>query len=387
MEKHDFTKTASGKLIPLKGFEGCVAFLPDPLPPSTPDMVRLAGPLEKATLALGELSGVGKTLPNPHLLIRPFSRVEAVASSKIEGTVTTPSQLLIFEVEDDPSKATSDTREVRNYTRALEHGLRRLEKLPVSKRLIQELHETLLDDVAPSRGARVVPGAFKTDQNWIGARLIQNARYVPPPPAESLQCLDDLEKYIHSPGGLPLLVRLAYIHYQFEAIHPFPDGNGRVGRLLIPLLLCEAGAMSQPLLYVSAYFEKHYNSYIDLMLAVSKEGAWEPWIEFFLDAVATAATDAIKKATDLLALHKKYQDRVQAARSSALLAKIVNQLFDVPATTVSHATSELKISYNSAKNNIQRLVELKILEEGDEGGRPQWYYAPEIIALSFESGQ
>jgi Fic family protein len=381
MNQSDFKNSPSGHLAPT--IQNCMAFIPNPLPPNRLDLGSLAKPLEKATLALGELSGIGRTLANPHLLIRPFSRVEAVASSKIEGTVTTLPELLMLEIEADPSKARPDTREVHNYTRALEHGLKRLPNLPVSKRLIQEMHEILLKDVAPARGAHFEPGKFKTDQNWIGARLIQSARFVPPPPKQAITCLNDLEKYIHSDDNLPLLIKLALIHYQFETIHPFPDGNGRLGRLLIPLLLCERNAISQPLLYLSTHFEKYYSDYINLMFDVSKSGEWEKWVEFFLQGVAVAAGDAIQKSKNLQDLHRKYLERVQSARSSALLAKIVNCLFDIPAMTISITMRELDISYNSTKNNIQKLIDLKILKIGPDS-HPQWYYAEEIMRIGSE---
>ncbi len=380
MNPEEFVNSPSGKLV--RTIQGAMAFVPAPLPPADLQIGLLAKSLESATLALGQLSGIGKTLPNPHLLIRPFKRVEAVASSKIEGTVTTPEALLMLEVEENPKNATSDTREVRNYTIALDHGLKRLKDLPVSKRLIQEMHKILLAGVSSDRGAQFPPGDFKTHQNWIGGRVIQNARFVPPPPAEAMACLDDLEGYIHQDSDLPMLVKLALIHYQFETIHPFPDGNGRIGRLLIPLILCEKGALTQPLLYLSAFFEKHYNEYIDLMFAVSKRGAWTPWIEFFLKGVAESAINAIKKSSALQELHKELLKKVQSARSSALLAKIVNDLFDAPAITVPHAMNALGISYNSAKNNLQRLEELGIVKEGSHR-RPQWYYSPQIIEIGF----
>jgi Fic family protein len=380
MNADDFKDSPSGRLIPT--IQGCYAFIPNKLPPKL-DMHRLIGGLEKATMALGELSGVGGTIPNPHLLIAPFSRREAVASSKIEGTVTTLHELLNFEVGADPSTVRPDTREVRNYGRALEHGIERVNTLPISKRLIQELHEILLKDVAADRGAHFTPGEFKRDQNWIGARLIQNARFVPPPPQVAIDCLDDFEAFINSDDLTPLLIKLALVHYQFETIHPFPDGNGRVGRLLIPLILSERKALSQPLLYLSAFFEKNFTKYIELMFSVSKSGAWEDWVCFFLEGVCESATDGIRKARALQNLQKEYLEKVQTARSSALLAKLVNDLFAIPALNIPSAMTTLGVSYNSAKNNIRKLEELGVLEKGPDG-RPQWFYAHKIIGISYD---
>jgi Fic family protein len=380
MNSEDFANSPSGTLV--RTIQGAQAFVPAPLPPRALEIGLLAKSLERATLALGQLSGIAKTLPNPHLLIRPFKRVEAVASSKIEGTVTTPEALLMLEVEANPQNASSDTREVRNYTTALDHGMKRLKDLPVSKRLMQEMHKILLTGVGADRGAQFEPGDFKTHQNWIGGRTIQVARFVPPPPTEAMTCLDELEKYIHQDADLPMLIKLALIHYQFEAIHPFPDGNGRIGRLLIPLILCEKGALTQPLLYLSAFFEKNYTKYIDLMFAISSRGEWTQWIEFFLTGVAESATSAIKKSTALQELHKDLLNKVQSARSSALLAKIVNNLFDIPAITVPHAMNALGISYNSAKNNLKRLESLGIIKQG-ASARPQWYYSQQIIEIAF----
>jgi len=283
----------------------------------------------------------------------------------------------------DRANARADTKEVNNYTHALEHGLHRIADLPVSKRLISELHEVLLRGVSPDRGARFTPGEFKIDQNWIGARLIQNARFVPPPPHEAINALDDLEKYIHDgTDNIPLLVKLALIHYQFETIHPFPDGNGRVGRLLIPLMLCERQALSQPLLYLSSFFEKNYDKYIDLLYEVSRSGAWEAWISFFLEGVEVTSKSAIRKSWALQDLHRQYLSKIQAARSSALLGKLLSSLFGIPAITIPYAMAELGITYNSAKNNIQKLVQLQIVRPSDNlVGRPRWFMAYEILSI------
>jgi Fic family protein len=382
MKAEDFQKSPSGHLVPT--IQDSFAFVPNPLPPKL-DLTPAFKPLERATLALGELSGVGRSLTtDPRLLIRPFSRKEAIASSRMEGTFTTLHELLNLEAGIDPSRVRADTREVRNYTNALEHGLRRIPELPISKRLIQEMHEILMKDVQSDRGAHFVPGEFKRDQNWIGGRLLQNARFVPPPPNESIECLDRFEKYVHEESDVPLLIRLAYLHYQFEAIHPFPDGNGRVGRILIPLILCEHKVLSKPLLYLSDYFEKNFAKYIDLMFEVSRSGAWLEWVLFFLEGISESARDAIQKATALQELHKQYLAMVQSARSSALLAKLVDELFNIPATTIPFAMRDLGISYNSAKNNIKKLLELGIIVAGDSD-RPQWFYASKIIDIERES--
>ncbi len=293
------------------------------------------------------------------------------------------SDLVLFEAGKSEREVSPDTVEVRNYVLALEQGIPMLEQLPVSSRLILELHRILLSGVGQGRGAHIVPGEFKREQNWIGARLIQNARFVPPPPEPALDCMGQLEKFIHADDGdLPLIVKLALIHYQFETIHPFPDGNGRIGRLLIPLILAERREMSHPLLYLSSYFEKHYNRYIDLMLEVSRKGEWQEWIGFFLEAVIASCAEGIKKAHALQDLHRDYMLRVQRARSSALLGKLIDDLFNVPATTIPYTQAHLGISYNAAKNNINRLVGAGILRQDPRPGRPTWFLATGIMAVS-----
>jgi Fic family protein len=380
MNPDDFRSSPSGRLIPT--IQGCHAFVPNPLPPTAIDLALAASPLERAAQALGELSGIGRALRNPALLIKPFTRIEAVASSKIEGTVTTFSELFLLEAGSEQARA--DTKEVRNYSRALEHGLALLATLPISIRLIRELHTVLMEGVEPSRGARLTPGEFKKDQNWIGARLIQNARFIPPPPKEAMEALFELEKYIHQTDELPLLIQLALVHYQFETIHPFPDGNGRVGRLLIPLILCERKVLSQPLLYVSPFFEKHYDEYIDTMYDVSKSGLWGRWVNFFLRAVEWSSRNAIQKAHALQDLQRLYHQRVQSARSSALLARLVDALFDIPAINIPFAAQHLGVTYHAAQNNIERLVKLGIISDNDSYKRPKWFFATEIMLVSYQ---
>lgn len=381
MNAEDFKNSPSGRLVPT--IEKALAFVPNPLPPPKLDYAKLAGALADASRAIGALDGLGQALPNPRLLVQSFSRVEAVASSKIEGTVTSIPELLTLEISPNAPRVRNDTREVNNYSRALRHGLRLLPTLPISNRFFCELHRVLMDGVRDERGMQVVPGETKKQQNWIGGRLIQNARFVPPPPAEATIALGELEKYINEKDRDDdpfLLIKLAMVHYQFEAIHPFPDGNGRVGRLIIPMMLCERKAMTHPLLYLSSYLERHNDEYIDRMYEVSRSGAWEEWIEFFLRGTAASARNGIKRANALLALHKKYMEQVQSVRSSGLLAKLINSLFASPATTIPHAVKELGISYNAAKNNIQKLVDLRILTPEIEDERPQWFFGLEIIS-------
>ena len=379
MNPDDFKDPETGRLVPtLKG----MAFVPNPLPPPRIDLAALVPLVSRAERALGELSGIGRTLPNPYLLIRPFMRREAVASSKIEGTVTTLSQLLLFEVDEETNRAPGDAREVLNYVRALEHSLKRLDKLPVSARLICEAHKILLTNVPSERGARIIPGEFRKDQNWIGAKLVENARYVPPPPLDVPEAMSALEKYINGRDeDVPTLIQLALIHYQFEAIHPFPDGNGRVGRLLIPLILCARKEISQPLLYMSSYFEKNYQGYIDRMLAISKMGHWTQWVSFFLEGIEESCKDAITRAQSLQMLQKSYYGKIQRARSSALLGQLIELLFEHPAITVPYAADRLQISYNAAKNNIGRLVEAKILRPSGGNNRPMVFVATDIVKL------
>jgi Fic family protein len=383
MNPGDFANSLSGRLV--STVQGCCAFVPNPLPPPEIDLASLVNAVAHATLALGELSGIGRTVNNPFLLIRPFMRQEAVASSKIEGTVTTLTELLLFEVEQNSSRNTADTREVMNYVTALERSLDRLGELPVCLRMIKDAHSLLLRNVSKQRGASIISGEFRRDQNWIGARTLANARFVPPPPQEIELAMSELEKYINSmTEGLPLLVNLALVHYQFETIHPFPDGNGRVGRLLMPLILCEQKAMSQPLLYLSSYFEKNYEIYIENMLNVSKRNEWENWIRFFLTGVEESAKAAILKTKKLQDLQREYYAKIQQARTSALLGRVIESLFSHPALTVPIVANMLNISYNAAKSHIERLMQHEILAEAEYYYYPKAYVAREIISVMNE---
>lgn len=355
------------------------AFVPNPLPPALSLDLPTANRLAEANRALGELNGIGQMLPNPHLLIGPFLRREAVASSRIEGTVTTLQQLLLFEANPSPQLPTPDDREVINYVHAMEHGLVRLDTLPVCLRLIRELHARLLRGV---RGEVNKPGQFREIQNFIGRRPhIAEAIYVPPPPAAMHPALHDFEGFLHQPNPIPFLIQLALIHYQFEAIHPFEDGNGRVGRLLIVLLLCERGYLERPLLYLSAYLEKCRGEYMDCLLRVSQQGAWADWIDFFLEGVAEQSRDAVRRTRQLLALWQDYRDRMQTARASALTLQLVDLLFAAPAVAAPYVQQQLGISQASARGIIDRLQRAGILHETTGQRRNRVYLAREIFTL------
>lgn len=381
MDPYSFTSPSAGRLVPT--IEGQQAFVPAPLPPQL-DTKRCQQILSEADQKLGELRGIGAYLHNPYLLLTPLQRSEAIASSNIEGTFTSLPELLVLEAGGEDHASTSDTIEVFNYVRALQHGVARLKELPVSNRLILELHERLLGRVTPKRRGHFPPGEFRSAQNFIGKqRDIRKARFIPPPPPIHLECMHNLEMFINREdyGDLPPLVFLALIHYQFEAIHPFPDGNGRVGRILIPIILTQRSLMPQPLLYMSQFFEDNKDEYVDLMLAVSQKGAWEAWVTFFLSGVARSCAKTIQTIGKINALHRDYLERCQQARSSALLIQIVDALFARPVISVPGARALTGTSYRAAKNNLEKLVQYKILREGASLGRPRYYFAQELIDL------
>lgn len=354
--------------------------MPQPLPPALEIDWELARTLSEADRSLSELSGVARTLPNPHLLIAPFVRREAVLSSRIEGTQAGFSDLLFFEAAPSARPPIEDVKEVANYVSALEHGLARLKDLPVSLRLIREMHERLMHGV---RGDSMTPGEFRRSQNWIGPPgcTLSDATFIPPPVAEMTQALGDFEKYLHAPPVLPPLVRLALIHYQFEAIHPFLDGNGRIGRLLITLLLCVEGLLPQPLLYLSAFFERHRQEYYRLLMAVSQSGAWTDWIRYFLRGIAEQSSDAVKRANLLLNLRQRYREKMQSARSSALLLQMVDDLFSTPALDVSSASKRLNVTPRAAQLNVDKLIKSGILKEATGRRRNRIFVAAEIIDI------
>ena len=329
-------------------------------------------------MALGTLSGLGETLPNPHLLIYPFIRKEAVLSSRIEGTQSSLSELLLFEAT--KAEKQRDVREVQSYVRAMEYGLKRLEDLPLSLRLIRELHAILMEGV---RGGRATPGEFRQSQNWIGPPgcTLNDATFVPPPVTDMQEALDHLEKFLHADTELPPLVELALIHYQFETIHPFLDGNGRIGRLLVTLFLCQRGILTKPLLYLSAFFERHRQEYYQYLLDVSQRGAWRGWIEFFLQAVVEQSNDAVKRARRLLELHRNYYQTSLEKRLPPTAGQLVELIFMRPVLNAKVAQEFLKVTYPSAQKAINALLEQGILAEITGGKRNKAYAAKEILGI------
>ncbi len=378
MDAADFANDAPGRLV--RCSEGYSAYVPSPLPPKLPWTAAIAQAQSAADITLGRLAGVAQTLPNPQLVIGPFIRREAVLSSRIEGTQASLSDVVLFEVAPGAGSPPEDVREVANYLRALEYARARIQEVPLSLRLIRETHAKLLEDV---RGANRRPGEFRDVQNWIGTPGTRpaEARFVPPPPGELPRCLDEFERFLHEPSDLPPLVRLALIHYQFEAIHPFADGNGRIGRLLVTLLLCAERIVPQPLLYLSAYFDQHRRAYYDHLLAVSRAGAWEAWIVYFLRGVAEQAADGVERASRLLALREKFRDECHAARCPATTLRLVDELFRSPAVTLAKTGELLGVTPRAAQMNMDKLVKLGILREVTGQQRNRAYMADEIVRV------
>ncbi len=380
MKKADFSKQAPGKVI--RTLKGYMAFVPDPLPPEAAWSNKLLTALSKADRSLARLAVVGNAFPVPFVVVRPFIRKEAVLSSQIEGTRTTFQELLSFEAGQlSMFRNVDDTREVHNYVQALDYGLERLETLPLSVRLIREIHEILMQSV---RGEVMTPGEVRRSQNWIGrpGATLDEARYVPPPPDEMHACLADLERFIHADSELPPLLRIGMIHYQFEAIHPFLDGNGRVGRLMVTFLLVAWGLLSQPLLYLSNFIEINRQEYYDRLLAVSQKGEWEAWLLFFLDGVHSQAEDASQRIAHLEKLRTEYRSQFAKTRSRQALEILVDYLIGSPITSISQAQETLDIgSFQMIQRNIEKLEELGIVHEVTGNKRNRVYHAGGILKI------
>lgn len=382
MNPKDYRCPAAGRVI--RTPEEYHTFIPAPLPPAIHYDAELALALSRADAALSELSGLGRLLPNPHLLIAPYIRREAVLSSRIEGTRASLADILLDEMKADVSDGDeADVREVRNYVAALEHGIRRLRKLPLSLRLVRELHARLMKGV---RGDRATPGEFRRSQNWIGPRgsTPATAPYVPPPPTPMQQLLAGWERFLHERGKHPDLIQCALMHEHFEAIHPFLDGNGRVGRLLITLFLMERERLSQPLLYLSAYIEAHRQDYYDLLQRVRTHCDWTGWLLFFLAGVAETARDAVRRADDLMALREKYRGRLKDKPKAIAL---LDELFLNPYVTVAHAAKILGVSNPTARQTVSLLVRSGMLREISGRKWGQLYLAGPIMRVIEKAGE
>jgi Fic family protein len=378
MQPSTFTEHAPGELIRISDSgEGEWAFIPAALPPKWEWPAYLWPMLLEARTALASLNGIGKHLPNPNLLLRPLQYREAARSSSLEGTYTQPQQQLLFQLEplypqseQDPANA---YREVYNYERALRYRAEGGRDLPLSLRLIRELHRILTDGV---RGADKEPGMFRRVQVHIG----QPARFVPPPPHTIMNHLDLVEKYFHEPKHFDPLVEAFLVHYQFEAIHPFRDGNGRVGRLLLSIMIAEWCDLSNQWLHMSSYFDDNRDDYIDNLFRISSRGEWERWVEFCLRGVVLQARDTERRCDKLLQLSQTYKEKLKTIRGSSRLNAIVDELFNVPIVQISQIAKQYAITYPTAKADIEKLLAAGIVAKFHDA-KQRTYFNPEIIHI------
>ena len=378
---HYFTTTTAG--------ESVRAFVPYALPPNPP--LEITGQrqllLERATLAVGRLDSISTLLPNPHLFLYSYVRREAVLSSQIEGTQSSLSDLLLFELEEVPGSPVDDVVEVSNYIAALNHGMARLrEGFPLSNRLLREMHAILM---SKGRGSDKQPGEFRRSQNWIGGTRPGNARFVPPPPPEVESCMAALEAFLHDEAaGLPMLVKAALAHVQFETIHPFLDGNGRLGRLLIALLLHHGRLLAQPLLYLSLYLKSHRSVYYDLLDRVRTTGDWEAWVDFFLEGVETTAHGAVQTARRLADLFEEDIRRTAAiGRSAASALRVLAALRERPVLTLAHLCRHTPMTFPTAGKAMQTLVTAGIARELTGQRRNRVFVYDSYLGILNEGGQ
>lgn len=359
------------------------AFVPTPLPPAPPLVwsSELERQFAAANTALGRLGSIATILPETSLFLYSYVRKEAVLSSQIEGTQSSLSDLLLFENNETPGVPLDDVQEVSNYVAALEHGMRRLgEGFPISLRLIRELHEALL---SKGRGSQKQPGEFRTSQNWIGGTRPGNARFVPPPAEEVVSCLDRLEKFLHGePQKTTTLLKAGLAHVQFETIHPFLDGNGRVGRLLITLLLCADGTLGQPLLYLSLFFKRHRSLYYDLLNRVRENGDWEAWLEFFFEGVAVTGNQAFDMASRLIVLFDEDRKRIANIGRAAASALELHRFFQAhPVSSVREAHKSMSVSIPTLHASARHLVKLGVLRELPRRGKTHVFVYDRYMAV------
>jgi Fic family protein len=377
----------TGHYIPISTIgEPCKAFIPHPLPPNPPLEfdASLHDLLTNSALAVGRLDGISTILPQPQLFLYAYIRKEAVLSSQIEGTQSSLSDLVIFEAQGIPGASLDDVREVSNYVAALQRGLELLGRgFPLSLRLMREIHGVLL---SKGRGANKEPGEFRRSQNWVGGTRPGNATYVPPPPDQALECLGQLEKFLHNePVRSPWLVKAALAHVQFETIHPFLDGNGRLGRLLITFLFCAEGVLREPLLYLSLYFKQHRDRYYELLQQVRLTGNWEEWLSFFLTGVVETADQAIKSAHRLLSLFRADREKIAAVGKAAGSAlRLHEHLQRNPITSTAGAAEATGLSAMTCSTILRKLQAIHLVREITGGKYGRLYAYDEYLKILSE---
>lgn len=380
MNPDQFSADCPGQVVSVTGLPGIThAFVPEPLPARWTWPVHRWPLLLEARTALAALDGTGRHLPNPELVLRPLQNREAQRSSSLEGTVTDPRRQALFQLDPKLPDSSGDPdnalREVFNYGQALRFARDDRERLPLSLRLIRTLHRVLLDGV---RGSDRKPGEFRTTHNQIG----RPARFVPPPPQYLPDLLDNLERYLHAERQLDPLVDAFVVHYQFEAIHPFMDGNGRVGRLLLSILIAEWCGLANQWLYMSAFYDRNKDEYIDRLFRVSSCGDWEGWIEFCLRGVVEQARDTEQRCDRLLALNRDFHERLRHGRGSVRLSAIVDGLFVSPVAIVTRVAQAHNVTYPTARSDLAKLERLGILRRV-EGVERISYYCPEILDITY----
>jgi len=378
----------AGKYV--KQGTGFKAFIPAPLPPIPPvaldaELTRL---LSEADRSLGRLDGIGSVLPNRDLFVAMYVRQEAVLSSQIEGTQSSLEDVLQFEVDAKGADVPKDVEEVVNYVRAMNFGIQRLEKLPLSLRLIREIHAELLKG---TRGAHRTPGEFRRSQNWIGSTgaNLANATFVPPPVPEMKEALNKFEQFLHD-DSLPVLIHTGLAHAQFETIHPFLDGNGRVGRLLITFLLCERKILHRPLLYLSHYLKMHRAEYYDRLMAIRNDGNWEAWLKFFLRGVGEVSQEAIETARRIFALRDEHRQAINKSMGSSAgsALRLLDYLYEQPIISVRLVEQHLKSSFVTANKMVEQFIKLDILNETTGRQRNRRYaYAPYLALFESSANQ
>lgn len=378
-----FQSKPAGRWV--KSLQGYRAFHPNELPPAIEWTEPLAVALSDASALVGKLAGEGRRLPNPHILIRPFVRREAVFSSRIEGTQSTLGELLAAEAGAAVERSPEDLREVGNYVVALEYGIERLKTLPLSLRLVRELHEKLMAHV---RGQHATPGEFRRTQNWIGppGATLAQATYVPPPPDSLKEHLAAWEKFLHE-RMLPPLIHVGLAHYQFEAIHPFLDGNGRVGRLLITLELCERNILPAPFLYLSAFFDATRAEYYGGLRGITESGNWTYWLQYFLNGVARQAEDALSRAERINRLLEKWRHKLATDANAKVAFQMLDLLGANPFVTPRGAQQRLRMAYNTVMRAIGQLEKIGIVKEVSGAKRDRVYCANKLLKILEEPPQ